>query len=189
MRLPHQLTRLDPAIRREIVDYEAPDGFPLTGVLYRPPTDDPDTAILAMHPRGDFSRHCLAPGLAAAGYAFFGANTRRLNNDADALHERLLGDVAGAVGWLRAQGFARVVLLGNSGGGSLFAFYLAEAGKPPAARLTRAPSGDPIALAGLAMPPADALLLVAPHLGEGVFLLALLVPWLRERWPTSRGGG
>src|SRR5262245_23484985 len=97
MRLPHQFTHLDPAIRREVVDHEATDGYPLSGLLYLPSNGEPDTVLLAMHPRGDFTRHYMAPKLAAGGYAFMGAVTRHLNNDADALHERLLLDVAGTI--------------------------------------------------------------------------------------------
>src|SRR3989442_13005099 len=95
-----------------------------------------------MHPRGAFSRHYLAPALAAAGYAFLGTTTRYLNHDADALHERLLLDVAGTIAFLRGRGFSTVVLLGNSGGGSLFAFYLEQAARPPAERLPPAPPRD-----------------------------------------------
>lgn len=175
MRLPHQYTAIDPGIRREIIDYEASDGFPLSGLLYLPPRHDPDTVVLAMHPRGDFSRHYLAPQLTAGGYAFVGAVTRHLNNDADALHERLLLDVAGTIAYLRRR-FAKVVLLGNSGGGSLFAFYLAQAGLPPAARLERAPSGDRVPLRTTELPMADGLILLAAHLGEGIFLLERLDP-------------
>jgi hypothetical protein len=185
MRLPHQFTSLDPAIRREVVDHEATDGYPLSGLLYLPAVRDPDTVVLAMHPRGDFTRHYLAPQLAGGGYAFMGAVTRHLNNDADALHERLLLDVAGTIAWLRRR-FARVVLLGNSGGGSLFAFYLAEAGAAPGARLARAPSGDRVPLATTDLPMADGLILLAAHLGEGIFLLDRLDPSVvDEAGPTT----
>ena len=71
-----------------------------------------------------------------------GSTTRHLNNDADALHERLLLDVAGTIAWLRERGFTTVILLANSGGGSLFGFYLEQAAKAPASRIRRAPSGD-----------------------------------------------
>lgn len=185
MRLPHQFTHLDPAVRREIVDHEASDGYPLSGILYRPSGREPDTAVLAMHPRGDFTRHYLAPQLAAGGYAFMGAVTRHLNNDADALHERLLLDVAGTIGWLR-QRFTRVVLVGNSGGGSLFAFYLAQASAAASARLERAPSGDRVPLATTDLPMADGLILLAAHLGEGIFLLDRLHPSVvDEASPTT----
>ncbi len=175
MRLPHQFTALDPSLRREVLDLEAADGFPLPGLAYLPPSVDPDVVVLAMHPRGDFTRHYLAPPLARAGYAFAGVATRHLNNDADALHERLLLDVAGAVAHLRRR-FAKVVLLGNSGGGSLFAFYLAQAATPPAERLDRAPSGDRVPLRTSDLPMADGLILLAAHLGEGAFLLDRLDP-------------
>ncbi len=169
--LPHEYVALDPAVRCEAVAHAAADGFPLTGLLHLPPRGEPDTAILAMHPRGDFGRHYLVPHFAAAGFAFLGAATRHLGNDADALHERLLLDVAGSIAFLRARGFRRVVLLGNSGGGSLFAFYLEQAARPPAERLARAPSGDRTGLPDAELPPADALVLLAAHLGEGAFLL------------------
>jgi hypothetical protein len=176
IQLPHHYQRIDPAIRRELVDHAAADGFPLSGVLYLPLRGEPDVVVVAMHPRVDFSRHYLAPRLAAGGYAFFGGYTRYLNNDADMLHERVLLDVAGTVAWLRERGFRRVVLFGNSGGGSLFAFYLEQAAKPPADRLQRAPSGDVVPLHETDMPAADGFVLLAAHLGEGCFLLDRLDP-------------
>src|SRR5438128_8278457 len=176
VRLPFHWSAIDPAVRREIVYHHAADGVPLTGILYRPPSREPDAVVLAMHPRGDFTRHYLAPKLAAAGWAFLGTTTRYLNNDADALHERLLLDVAGTIAFLRGRGFSTVVLLGNSGGGSLFAFYLEQAAKPPAERLARAPSGDRVALGEVDMPAADGLILLAAHLGEGRYLLDHLDP-------------
>ncbi len=186
LRYPHELVSLDPAVRREVVEHAAADGAPLGGVLYLPPRTDPDTVVLAMHPRVDFSRHYLAPHAAQAGYAFMGATTRHLGNDADALHERLLLDVAGTIAWLRERGFAKVVLVGNSGGGSLFAFYLAQAGRAPAGRLVRAPSGDRVPLGETDMPMADGLVLLAAHLGEGVFLLDRLDPSvIDESNPTA----
>jgi pimeloyl-ACP methyl ester carboxylesterase len=174
--LPHSYRTIDPAVRREIVDHAAADGFPLTGVLYRPPRRDPDAVVLAMHPRADFTRHYLAPQTTAAGYAFMGSTTRYLNHDADALHERLVADVAGTIAWLRERGFRKVVLLGNSGGGSLFAFYLQQAARVPERRITRTASGDAVPLDRMTLPPADGLILLAAHPGEGAFLLDRLDP-------------
>jgi hypothetical protein len=175
---PHEFSAIDGSIRQEEERFPAADGFPLSGRLYLPPRGEPDTALLVMHPRADFRRHYLAPQLAAAGYAFLAANSRHLGNDSDALHERLLLDVGGAVARLRRRGFRRVVLVGNSGGGSLFAFYLEQAGRPPEARLDRAPSGDRVELARSELPAADGLVLLAAHLGEGAFLLERLDPSL-----------
>ncbi|MGH7894939.1 MAG: alpha/beta hydrolase [Candidatus Binatia bacterium] len=174
--LPHCYRVLDGSVRREIVEHAAADGFPLTGILYRPARKDPDVVVLAMHPRADFTRHYLVPQATAAGYAFMGSTTRYLNHDADALHERLLVDVAGTIAWLRAQGFRRVVLLANSGGGSLFAFYLQQAARIPGQRIARTPSDDRVPLDETDMPMADGLVLLAAHPGEGMFLLDRLDP-------------
>src|SRR5262245_30486839 len=173
---PHCYRALDPGVRREVVEHAAADGFPLTGMLYRPAKADPDVVVLAMHPRADLTRHYLAPQLTAAGYAFCGSTTRYLNHDADALHGRLAVDVAGTIAWLRERGFRKVVLLGNSGGGSLFAFYLQQALRPADRRTTQAPSGDRIPLDLTELPAADGLVLLAAHLGEGAFLLDRLDP-------------
>jgi len=173
---PHSFHDPGPGTRHELVEHAAADGVPLTGLLWLPPARDPDVVVLAMHPRADFSRHYLVPWLVAGGYAVFGSTTRYLNNDADALHERLLFDVAGSIAWLRGRGFRRVILLGNSGGGSLFAFYLAQAGLAPADRLAAAPSGDRVALRETDLPGADGLILLAAHPGEGRFLLDRLDP-------------
>lgn len=186
LRYPHELVALDPSVRRELVTHAAGDGVPLTGMLYLPAGKDPDVVLLAMHPRVDFSRHYLVPRAVGAGYAFMGSTTRNLNNDADALHERLLVDVAGTVAWLRERGFGRIILLGNSGGGSLFAFYLEQAARAPGERLSRAPSGDRVPLGEIAMPMADGLVLLAAHLGEGVFMLDRLDPSvIDEADPTA----
>lgn len=175
-RLPHQFAAVDPAVRRELVDFHAADGYPLGGVLWLPPDTEPDVVVLAMHPRVDFSRHYLVPPLTRAGYAFLGAATRYLGSDADALHERLVLDVAGAMAWLGARGFRRRVLLGNSGGGSLFAFYLEQAALAPDKRLARTPSGERVPLGEHDLPMGDGFILLAAHLGEGQFLLDRLDP-------------
>src|SRR5262249_50697066 len=121
-----------------------------------------------------------------AGYAFLGATTRHLNNDADALHERLLLDVAGAMTTARTRGFRTIVLLGNSGGGALFGFYLQQATRAPAERLGRAPSRDRGPPADADMPAATGLILLTAHLGEGQFLLDRLDPSvIDESDPTA----
>lgn len=185
-RFPHEFRTLDPAIGQETLRLATADGFPVHGRLYLPSGGTPDVALLAMHPRADFLRHYLAPPLAAGGYAFLAACTRHLNNDADALHERLCLDVAGAIAFLRERGFRKVVLLGNSGGGSLFAFYLQQAALPPERRLDRAPSGDPVPLGRFDLPLPDGLVLLAAHTGEGRFLLERLDPSVvDEASPTA----
>ena len=175
-RLPFAFTALDPRIRRDVVYLEASDTAQTFGILYRPPDREPRTVVYLMHPRGEFTRHYVVPGLTARGYAVFGQNSRYLNNDTDMVHERILLDIAAGMRWLRGQGFERVVLLGNSGGGSLLAFYQSQASRPSAARLSSTPSGEQIDLASEQMPPGDLYIAVAAHLGEGRFMLNVLDP-------------
>ena len=76
-------------------------------------------------PRANFSHHYAVPGLVDAGYAVLCLNSRWLNNDSTLLHEVVLLDVAAGVAALRER-YDRVVLCGNSGGGSLLTFYVQQ---------------------------------------------------------------
>src|SRR5690606_31344021 len=100
-RLPFAFSQLDPAVRREVTWLDASDTAQSFGILYRPPSGDPKTAVYLMHPRGEFTRHYVVPGLTARGYAVFGHNSRYLNTDTDMVHERLLFDIAAGMRWLK----------------------------------------------------------------------------------------
>ncbi len=177
-RLPFAFAEIDPAIRRELVYLEASDTAQSFAVLYRPASVQPTTAVFLMHPRADFQRHYVAPGLVANGYAVFCANSRYLNSDIDMVHERILLDIAAGMRWLEAAGFERIVLLGNSGGGSLLGFYQSQALLPPGERLKVTPSGEAIPLASEQMPAGDLYIAVAAHQGQGRFMLNVLDPSL-----------
>jgi hypothetical protein len=165
---------LDPSVRREPIALEAADGGISTGVLYT--TGRHRTAVCFMHPQADMSRHYATPALAAAGYAVFGQNSRWLNNDALCVHEALLLDVAAGVRFLRERGFENVVLIGNSGGGSLYCFYIAQASTAPPDRVRETPAGDPFDLNAYALPPVDGFVMLAAHLGEGRILMHMIDP-------------
>jgi pimeloyl-ACP methyl ester carboxylesterase len=185
-RLPFAFTSLDPAVRRDPVWLEATDTAGSFGILYRPPDHEPKTAVYLMHPRGEFTRHYVVPGLTARGYAVFGHNSRYLNNDTDMVHERLLFDIAGGMRFLREHGFERIVLLGNSGGGSLLGFYQSQASRAPGDRLASTPGGERIDLTAEVMPEGDVYIAVAAHLGEGRFMLNVLDPAVTdEHDPTA----
>ena len=146
----------DPGVelRRESIRIVTPDLALVRGVLWRPPVGVPEkkTAVILSHPRGDFSVHYACPLLAAAGYATFGFGTRYQNNDTDCLHEACVTDVKAAADEMRRRGYERVVLLGNSGGGSLMALAQKEHAC------------------------GDGFVAIAAHPGEGVFMGHVIDP-------------
>lgn len=149
----------------------------IIGLLYQPDARTRrKVGVLVMHPRADFSRHYCIPALVQAGVTVLGLTTRCLNNDTTAIHEDLLLDVAAGVARLRDEGCEKVVLFGNSGGGSLFAFYQAQAELAPSARITRDPAGKPTKLAVATLQKADALIAVSAHPGEGKVLQSCIDP-------------
>lgn len=102
-------------------------GHPCQGLYWTPQGARPRTALIATHYNVDFAEHYSAPYFAARGFGFLGWNTRYRGAE-DLFHlEHALADIGVGVKWLREQGVERIVLLGNSGGGSLMAAYQAEA--------------------------------------------------------------
>jgi hypothetical protein len=159
--LPHG-TRCEP------LKLVSPDRAVSHGWLYAKGGED--TVVCLMHPRANFSRHYVVPGLVEAGYAVLCQNSRWLNNDASLVHERVLLDVAEGVRVARAR-YERVVLLGNSGGGSLYTFYLSQALAGSGERLRDTAFGEPLDLNAFDLPRADRMIYLAAHPGEGHYLL------------------
>jgi hypothetical protein len=134
------------------------------------------TAVMIMHPRELLLSHYMIPYLVTAGFACWTQGPRTVGNDLRLEHEVALLDVAAGAVELRASGFEHIVLLGNSGGAGLFAFYNQQAILDPANRLARTPAGKPSGLSEADMPVADAFVLLSPHPGQGKLLQAMIDP-------------
>src|SRR5277367_5134977 len=147
------------------------DGARTKGLFYHRKGSKPKVGVHIMHPRTDQSQNYNILPLAAAGYGVLGRASRWPNNDVATVHELLLLDIAAGVKYLREErGCESVVLLGNSGGASLAAFYQAQATAAPGTRLTHTPAGDPLDLNQYDLPPADAIVIVGGHVGQGRLL-------------------
>lgn len=159
------------------VTLDAADGARVHGTYWTPAgMPSPPVAVIAAHPRVDFSEHHAFPALLEAGYGCYGANVRSLNNDADCQHERLLLDLAAHMAWLRDHGAEAIVLLGNSGGGSLFSLYQAQAAAAADQRIRRTPGGRPTFLAKAELPVGDAMVFLAAHAGQGLIMNEVIDP-------------
>ena len=148
-------------------------GHPCQGIYHRPAGPRPATAFIATHYNVDFSEHYLASFLAGRGYGFLGWNTRFRGNEAHFLLDHALAEIGVGVRWLREQaGAERVVLLGNSGGGSLMAAYQSQATEPsvtPVAGMRPLPAIEQL-------PPGDLFIALAAHAGRPEVLTAWLDP-------------
>jgi hypothetical protein len=140
----------------------------------------PKTVVCIMHPREFLATHYLIPDILDAGCAAWTQASRSVGNDLRLEHEIVLHDVAAAMIRLRSLGFEKIVLLGNSGGSSLYIFYNQQALLAPERRLERTPGGRPTRLGEATMPVADGIVLVAPHPGQGLLLMNAIDPSLTD---------
>jgi pimeloyl-ACP methyl ester carboxylesterase len=148
-------------------------GHPCQGVYHRPHGAAPKTAFIAAHYNVDFSEHYLASYLAERGYGFLGWNTRFRGNEAYFLLDHALAEIGVGVRWLREQaGVERVVLLGNSGGGSLMAAYQSQAVEPN----VRPVAGMRPVEAIEGLPAGDLFIALAAHSGRPEVLTAWMDP-------------
>jgi hypothetical protein len=150
------------------------DGAATSGSLYA--NGAADTVVCIMHPREFMACHYLIPDIVGAGFAAWSQSPRSVGNDLRLEHEFALFDVAAGLAFLRAAGFRKIVLLGNSGGSGLFSFYVQQSGLPGNQRIAKTPGGRPTNLATLDMPQVDGVIFVAPHPGQGALLMQCIDP-------------
>jgi pimeloyl-ACP methyl ester carboxylesterase len=173
----------DGTVTRNVVLRTA-DSAAVTGSLYW--RGKPDTVVCVMHPREFMACHYLIPDIVESGCAAWSQGSRSVGNDLRLEHEVALFDVAAGLNFLRGQGFKKIVLLGNSGGASLYAFYVQQSALEGSRRLARTPGGRPTKLDSLEMPEINGFVFVAPHPGQGLLLMGCIDPSVTdERDPLS----
>jgi hypothetical protein len=150
------------------------DGQGALGVLFSRGADR--KVVFIMHPRELVVTHYLVPDALDAGWACWVQGARSIGNDLRLEHEFALYDVAAGMRHLRALGFETIVLLGNSGGAGLFAFYNQQSLCAPEKRLGKTPAGRATKFEVADFPVADGIALVSPHPGQGVLLMNALDP-------------
>ncbi|HEY2314577.1 MAG TPA: alpha/beta hydrolase [Streptosporangiaceae bacterium] len=156
-----------------IVGRAGAGGHPCQGIYHRPAGGRPATAFIATHYNVDFSEHYLANFLAERGFGFLGWNTRFRGNEAHFLLDHALAEIGVGVRWLREEaGADRIVLLGNSGGGSLMSAYQSQAVEPNVGPVT----GMRPVLAIESLPQADLFVALAAHSGRPEVLTNWLDP-------------
>ena len=177
-------------IDREFVSPESPTGgrngagyLPCQGLYHKPRGRTPRAAFIATHYNVDFSEHYAAEFLARRGYGFLGWNTRFRGNETYFMLEHALIDIGVGVRWLREQaGAQHVVLLGNSGGGSLMGAYQSQAVAP----CLEAVAGGAIPDAANELIPADYYISLNAHPGRPEVLTAWMDPSVTdESDPTA----
>lgn len=165
-----------PGVIREFIGLPSPTarragagGHPCQGLYYRGVGRKPKVALIATHYQIDFSEHYLADYIATRGIGFLGWNTRFRGFETSFLLDHALVDIGVGVRWLReVAGVETVVLLGNSGGGSLMAAYQSQAVSPNVRPLEGMRPAS-----GLGeLPPADGYIASAAHPGRPDVLTA-----------------
>jgi pimeloyl-ACP methyl ester carboxylesterase len=148
-------------------------GHPCQGLYWTPKGQRPKVAVIAAHYNVDFSEHYIAPYLASRGYGFLGWNTRYRGAEDQFVLEHALIDIGVGVQWLREQaGVETVIILGNSGGGSLMGAYQAEAIAPTMGGSLDGIGGDVLA----SLPKADLYISLNAHQGRPGVLTSWLDP-------------
>ena len=138
-------------------------GHPCQGIYWTKAGARPRTALIATHYNVDFSEHYSAPYFAERGLGFLGWNTRYRGAEDLFILEHALIDIAVGVRWLREEaGVEQVVILGNSGGGSLMGAYQAEAIAPTLAGGLQGAGAAALA----ALPRADLYVSLNAHRGR-----------------------
>lgn len=171
---------------RETYGFTGSQGVVLEGQLLRPPDSDPvgKTVFVFMHPTSTLNLLPMPTALASRGHHVLCASSRYPKNDSALVMEKVVLDLASWIRWAREEaGYAKVVLVGWSGGGSLSLLYQAEAEQPT---ITHTPAGDPVDVVGAQPPRADAVVFIAAHLSRAETLTEWMDPSVLDETDPAR---
>ena len=157
----------------------------LESYLLKPKDKPSDTVLVFMHPIGGGAYLPMINALARAGHHVIYCNSRFRGTDSALLMEKVVEDLGECIKDAKNRlGYAKVVLAGWSGGGSLSVFYQQQAQNPT---ITASPSGDGPDLTKLGLIPADGIMLLAAHISRhGTLTEWLDASILDESDPTKR---
>ena len=182
-RIPLVLAYREPIGLRDT--YGGIDGQVVLQAHHLKPATPSDTLVIFMHPMGIMHYLPLPRAMAAAGVHCLSAVSRYPNNDSALIMEKVALDLGAWVRHARNRlGYAKVVLGGWSGGGSLSLFYQSQAECPT---ITHTPAGDLCDLTAAKLIPAEAVMLLAAHVSRSGTLTEWLDPSIiDEADPTRR---
>jgi pimeloyl-ACP methyl ester carboxylesterase len=162
IRTPITIVSRDPSAFKDT--YGGAVGLVATGATLIRPETASDTVLVTMHPIGGTGGLPVMRLFAEAGVHILAADSRYRGVDNALIMEKVALDLGAAVRHAREKlGYAKVILLGWSGGGALSAFYQAQAEQPS---ITHTPAGDPLSLVDARLIPADGVILMAAHVSR-----------------------
>lgn len=165
-RIPYMITFQEKAAYKDTYGGEL-GWVALKAHLLRPARPS-KTVTVFMHPIGGGEYLPMPAGLAKAGHHVIYCNSRYPGVDYALQMEKVVLDLGACIRDAKERlGYERVVLAGWSGGGSLSAFYQAEAESPS---VVATPAGEPPDLTRAGLVPADGLMLMAAHVSRAVTL-------------------
>ena len=160
------------ASMRDVYGFAGAQGqIHLEGVRFTPPIAS-RTLLIYMHPASTLQLLPVPRAMARAGLHVLCAGSRYARNDAPLIMENVLRDYAAYVRHAKeVWKYEKIVIAGWSGGGSLSAFYQAQAEHPS---IQATPAGDPVDLTKLIA--GDALIWHAAHLSRADVLADFIDP-------------
>ncbi len=173
-----------PSASRDVYSGVAQAAGVIWGCRHRSKEGPSDTAFVVVHPSSNFLGHPMLPHLSACGVDAIGLCTRYIANDSALMMENCVLDVASAVASLRRDGYKKVILVGNSGGGGLAALYQSQAESPT---IRSTPAGDPPDLTDFELPLVDGVVFFMAHPGRSMVFTDWLDPAIsNESRPFER---